>query len=213
MVLRGSQPRPSRWFRAASSQTPAQGPAASPALPRHPSAPLVRPLAALLGRHGPPACRAAGPPLPPSPRRPRAPQPTPQNGTACPQPVPGPRPPLLALPCGAPGPLRALSPVRAGGTTTPRPARPGPRPRGPRSQVRAPAKDLLDPTPGQWQGVDPGLSPTLDPLALPAQGLNDLGPKKWTTVVTIWPCLLGARHAKALPRRASAPSLRADARR
>ena len=40
-----------------------------------------------------------------------------------------------------------------------------------------------------------------------AKSPTDLDPKKWSTLVTIWPCLLGARHAKALPRRASAPYL------
>ena len=43
--------------------------------------------------------------------------------------------------------------------------------------------------------------------------ISDLDPKKRTTLETIWPCPPGARHAKALPRRASASDLRADARR
>jgi hypothetical protein len=35
----------------------------------------------------------------------------------------------------------------------------------------------------------------------------DLDPKKWTTFEIIWPCPSGARHAKALSRRASVSDL------
>ena len=56
---------------------------------------------------------------------------------------------------------------------------------------------------------DPGIFP--DPVARVMRKIGgwfvDHVPEWWTVLVTIWPRLPGATHAKALPRRGAAPYL------